>query len=95
MKNITVYNFVDLCVYLPELSAFIVGGRYIPIEITLVKYILNFGVGNEDDFLAVKATQKFRRQNFVEGSCFADGQNEWASMAMMSVEFFFASAQSR
>ena len=71
-----VMRHLDVFVHLFEFTSVAIGRRNLPIEIVLIKNFLNGMVGDKSDFCSVKATQKWWRSDFVEGSGFADGQDE-------------------
>ncbi|MDR1676100.1 MAG: hypothetical protein LBR86_06510 [Tannerella sp.] len=75
-RNIVLNDAFYFFVNLFKFFGVVVGRRNIPVKIVLIEDVLNFGVGNESDFFAVVATQKRRRQDFVEGPRLADGQNQ-------------------
>ena len=58
-----------------ELFGFVIGGRYVPIEVVLIKDFVDVGIGNKGDFVGIECAEKGRRQLLIESAGFAYGQN--------------------
>ncbi len=66
------YFFVDQLKFLGT----VIGRCNIPVEIVLIKNIVNFVIGDKGNFFAVESTQHGRWQIFVKSTGFPNGKNQ-------------------